>query len=89
MHTTNLRKVGGSVMLAVPPALLSLLQLQPGAKVGIAVESGRLVVRPRPRLRYSLDELLSQCNPKARRSKRASKQEQQWLDSKPIGGELI
>ena len=22
MHTTNLRKVGGSVMLAVPPALL-------------------------------------------------------------------
>ena len=27
MHTTNLRKVGGSVMLAVPPALLDVLQL--------------------------------------------------------------
>ena len=25
MHTTNLRKVGGSVMLAVPPALLDIL----------------------------------------------------------------
>ena len=25
MHTTNLRKVGGSVMLAVPPAILDLL----------------------------------------------------------------
>ena len=44
MHTTKLRKVGGSVMLAVPPALLDVLGLEPGAKVGIAVESDRLVV---------------------------------------------
>jgi antitoxin ChpS len=44
MYTTYLRKVGGSVMLAIPPALLEVLHLQPGAKVGIAVESGRLVV---------------------------------------------
>ena len=85
MHTTNLRKVGGSVMLAVPPALLDILHLQPGARVGIAVESGRLVVEPRQRRRYTLDELLAQCDPKARRSKT----EQQWLDSKPVGGEII
>jgi antitoxin ChpS len=85
MHTTNLRKVGGSVMLAVPPALLDILQLQPGARVGIAVESGRLVVEPQPRRRYTLDELLAQCNPKARRSK----EEREWLDSKPVGGEVI
>jgi antitoxin ChpS len=89
MHTTNLRKVGGSVMLAVPPALLDVLQLQPGVKVGIAVESGRLVVEPRPRRRYSLAELLAQCNRKTRRSKQASKQEREWLNSKPLGGELI
>ena len=85
MHTTNLRKVGGSVMLAVPPALLDILHLQPGAKVGIAVESGRLVVEPQQRRRYTLDELLAQCNPKARRTK----EEREWLDSKPVGGELI
>jgi antitoxin ChpS len=85
MHTTNLRKVGGSVMLAVPPALLDLLQLQPGAKVGIAIESGRLVVNPRPRRRYTLDKLLAQCNPKARRSKK----EREWIDSKFVRGELI
>jgi antitoxin component of MazEF toxin-antitoxin module len=40
MHTTNLRKVGGSIMLAVPPALLDILHLRPGAKVGIAVPLG-------------------------------------------------
>ena len=84
MHTTNLRKVGGSVMLAVPPALLDVLQLQPGAKVGIAVESGRLVVEPRPRRRYTLDELLAQCDQAPR-----SKREREWFDSKPVGGELI
>ena len=85
MHTTNLRKVGGSIMLAVPPALLDILGLRPGAKVGIAVESGRLVVEPRQRPRYSLDELLAQCDPKAARTKEDS----EWLGSKPAGGELI
>jgi hypothetical protein len=32
-----------------------------------------------------LNELLAQCDPKAPRSK----QEQEWLDSKPVGSELI
>jgi antitoxin ChpS len=85
MHTTNLRKVGGSVMLAVPPALLDILHLQPGATVGIAIKNGRLVVEPQQRPRYTLDELLAQCNPKAPRSK----EERQWLGAKPTGGELI
>jgi antitoxin ChpS len=85
MHTTSLRKVGGSIMLAVPPVLLDILHLQPGAKVGIAIESGRLVVEPQQRRRYTLDELLAQCNPKARRGK----EDREWLDSKPVGRELI
>jgi antitoxin ChpS len=93
MHTTNLRKVGGSVMLAVPPALLNILKLEPGAKVGVAVESGHLVVKPRLRPRYTLAELLAQCDSKARRSKqisrRPSKREREWLASKPRGRELI
>jgi antitoxin ChpS len=92
MHTTNLRKVGGSVMLAVPPALLDVLQLQPGAKVGIAVEKGRLVVQPGQRPRYTLGGLLAQCNPKARHPKQSSKrskQEREWLESKSVGRELI
>jgi antitoxin ChpS len=89
MHTTNLRKVGGSVMLAVPPALLNILQLQPGAQVGIAVESGRIIVEPHSRPRYSLDDLLAQCNPKARSPKRSPKQEREWIAGKPVGRELI
>ncbi len=85
MYTTNLRKVGGSVMLAVPPALLDMLHLRPGAKVGIAVESERLIVEPQKRPRYSLEELLAQCDPKAHRTV----EEREWLDDKAVGDELI
>lgn len=85
MHTTNLRKVGGSVMLAVPPALLDILGLRAGAKVGIAIERGRLVVEPRKRPRYTLEELLAQCRSKAKRTK----EERDWLTGKPAGDELI
>jgi antitoxin ChpS len=85
MYTTNLRKVGGSVMLAIPPALLDILRLRPGAKVGIAVESGRLIVEPQSRPRYTLDELLAQCDAKAARTG----EEREWLDDKALGEELI
>ena len=89
MHTTSLRKVGGSVMLAVPPALLDILHLQPGATVAIAVERGRIVVKPQKRRRYTLKELLAKCDSKAPRARgRSRKEEQEWLDSKPVGGEL-
>lgn len=85
MHTTNLRKVGGSVMLAVPPAVLDMLQLRAGAKVGLAVRGGRLVIEPQQRPRYTLDELLAQCKRKARRRR----QEREWLSGSPAGRELI
>lgn len=85
MHTTNLRKVGGSIMLALPPAILDLLKLRPGATVGLAVESSRLVVEPQRRPRYTLKELLAQCDQDAP----VTAEEREWLDSKPVGGELI
>ena len=37
-------------MLAVPPALLDVLRWGPGAKVGLAVEGGRLVFGAREKL---------------------------------------
>lgn len=85
MFTTNLRKVGGSVMLAVPPAILDLLHLRAGATVGVAVEEGRLVVAPQPRPRYSLDDLLAQCVANAE----TTAEEVAWLEAKPAGSELL
>ena len=56
MYTTHLRKVGGSVMFVVPPALLDALGLRAGVKVDIGVDGGRLVVVPRTRPSYTLNE---------------------------------
>lgn len=84
MHTTNLRKVGGSVMLAVPPALLDVLQLRVGASVGLAVQDGCLLVNPAPTPRYSLEQLLAQCDASAP----LSVEDQAWLDLPAVGNEL-
>ena len=85
MHTTNLRKVGGSVMLAVPPAILDLLQLGAGATVGISVDHGRLVIEPQPRPRYTLAELLAASD----YSEPQPADERAWVDAPAIGRELI
>ena len=84
MHATNLRKVGGSVMLAVPPTLLALLDLEAGAKVDIGIEAGRLIVVPRARPEYTLDELLAQCDRSA-----PDAPDRVWVDSPPVGKELL
>lgn len=85
MHTTNLRKVGGSVMMVVPPALLDLLHIGAGAKVGLTVDNGRLLVDPQPRPRYTLDELLAQCDAAAEQAE----DDRPWLADRPLGDELI
>jgi antitoxin ChpS len=85
MHTTSLRKVGGSVMLAVPPAVLDMLHLQAGATVGLVVDEGRLIVEPQRRPRYTLEELLAQCDPSAE----LTQEDREWLDATPVGGELL
>jgi antitoxin ChpS len=85
MHTTNLRKVGGSVMLAVPPAILEQLQLKVGATVGLAVDGERLVMQPRPKPHYTLEELLAKCD----YSQPRTAEEQEWLDAPPVGRELL
>ena len=85
MHTTSLRKVGGSVMLAVPPAFLDQLHLHAGVTVGLVIDHGCLVVNPNPRPHYTLEELLAQCDTNAE----ISPEDREWLDSPVVGGELL
>ena len=72
-------------MLAVPPALLDLLDLQAGATVGIGVDNGRLVIEPVPRPHYTLADLLAQCDA----SQEVSREDLEWLNAKPVGNELL
>ena len=85
MHITSLRKVGGSVMLAVPPAFLDQLHLQAGTTVGLAIDHGCLVVDPKPRPRYTLAELLAVSD----YSQPQPAEEREWGDAAAVGGELL
>lgn len=85
MHTMKLRKVGGSIMLAVPPPLLNLLQLGAGDPVNIGIENGRLIVQPKVGPKYTLDQLLSQCD----QIDSPSDEDRAWLDDKPVGEEIL
>ena len=84
-YGARLRKVGGSVMLAIPKSMLDALDLAPDASVGLSIKAGRLVVDPRKRRRYSLDELLAKCKPSARRTHK----DRDWVVGPPAGDELI
>ena len=84
-YTAKLRRVGGSVMVAIPPALLETVSLSAGREVAVSVEGGRLVIEPRQRRRYTLAELLAQCDPRARRSAK----ERDWLEAPAAGRELL
>ncbi|MFC0267700.1 AbrB/MazE/SpoVT family DNA-binding domain-containing protein [Kushneria aurantia] len=83
MSMTRLRRVGGSVMLSVSPALLRQMNLDAGGSVEMTVDQGRLIVEP-ARPRYSLEELLAECGASAR-----ADDEQQWLDDQPVGREEL
>jgi antitoxin ChpS len=80
----KLRKVGGSVMVTVPPTVLDELGLRPDSVVDLTVKKGALIVSPKRRRRYTLDELIAQCDPKAPFEKDRS-----WVTDGPVGRELI
>ena len=83
MYTTSLRKVGGSVMLAVPPALLDVLQLSAGAQVGLEIDGGRLVVAPQARPHYALADLLAASD----YGEAQPAEEREWVDAAAVGRE--
>ena len=72
-------------MLAIPKAMLDTLDLAAHAPVWLSIKAGRLVVDPKKRQRYALDDLVAQCNPSSRRSP----EDRDWQTSPHIGRELI
>ncbi|AUU91778.1 antitoxin [Enterobacteriaceae bacterium ENNIH3] len=85
MYIARLKKVGGSVMLAVPPAVLKTLGLSTDSEVGMTIENGCLIIEPQKRPHYSLEELLAQCDPHAE----ISEEDRLWIDAPAAGKELL
>ena len=83
MFTGSLRRVGGSIMLTMPAAVVDLLHLRTGESVGMEVEGGRLVIAP-IRKRFTLEELLEQCDAQTP----IGEEDRLWADLPSIGHEL-
>ncbi|MBO9097221.1 MULTISPECIES: AbrB/MazE/SpoVT family DNA-binding domain-containing protein [unclassified Rhizobium] len=85
MATSTLRNVGGSVMMTIPKAVVDELGLTANTKVEVLAEDGRVVAVPHKRPKYTLDELLAQCDLDAP----FTEEDRQWLDDAPSGREVI
>lgn len=87
MEFVTLRRAGGSLVLTIPKTHARALGLTEGERIGVAVEEGKLVADPAQtdRPRYTLEDLVAQCDPKAP----LSKEDESWLGERPKGGEFL
>lgn len=56
-------KWGNSLAVRIPQHIAKEIQLIEGAEVDLVVIDGNLVIKPRPRRRYSLEELVTAITP--------------------------
>jgi antitoxin ChpS len=85
MVTTTLRHLGGSVVMPVPKKILDFMPLSAGAKVEMSVEHGKLIVQPTTKPKYTLTDLLTQCQSE---DFQLTEDDRVWLDAKPVGKEV-
>ncbi|MCZ5524126.1 type II toxin-antitoxin system antitoxin ChpS [Escherichia coli] len=79
----TIKRWGNSAGMVIPNILMKELNLQPGQSVEAQVSNNQLILTPISR-RYSLDELLAQCDMNA-----AELSEQDvWGKSTPAGDEI-
>ena len=58
-----LAKWGNSLALRIPQHIVKEIQIAEGTEVELVVLDGNLVVKPKPRKRYSLEELVAGITP--------------------------
>ncbi|MGJ3248450.1 MAG: AbrB/MazE/SpoVT family DNA-binding domain-containing protein [Elainellaceae cyanobacterium] len=56
-------KWGNSLAIRIPPHLANAIHISEGAEIELDVIDGNLVLKPRKRKQYSLDELLEGITP--------------------------
>ncbi len=83
MTTARLRTLGGSTIVAIPPALLSQIGLAADDKIEISIDGDQLILRrpAKAKPRYSLAELLAQCEPGP------FEIDHEWMDAPAVGKE--
>ncbi len=85
MYKVKLRAVGGSVMFAIPKPMLEGLGLHANQQVGVSISGGRMIVEPKVKPRYTLTELMAQCD----LEQPMTADDREWLAAPSVGREAI
>lgn len=89
MTAMNLRKVGGSVAVVIPPMMLEELNLNAGSTVDISIKNKQIQIKPiAKKPRYSLADLLAQTDYEAVRQA-TENETNAWLNAPAVGRELL
>jgi antitoxin ChpS len=72
-------------MFAIPKPMLDGLDLHANQQVGVSISEGRMIVEPKVRRRYTLAELMAQCD----LDRPMTDEDREWLDAPPVGREGI
>jgi antitoxin ChpS len=80
----SIRKLGNSAGIILPAALLRTLNLSVGSFVKAEEVEGALILTPVIKKRYSLSELIAQCDPNAP----LSEEMKAWDQMTPVGKEI-
>jgi antitoxin ChpS len=90
MPAVKLRKVGGSVTVAIPPHILDALSLKAGSEVDVKVDQGRVVLEPaKPTGRIGLAARLAMCDLTIKLTPEEQAEIDAWEYMKPVGREVI
>ena len=80
-----IKKWGNSLAARIPKAIASMINLEKDQTVTIEAKDGRIIITPvQEKKEYTIDELLSQCDPKA---VALDKEDEEWLNADPVGKE--
>nr|HEK7437472.1 type II toxin-antitoxin system ChpS family antitoxin [Escherichia coli]HEK8036437.1 type II toxin-antitoxin system ChpS family antitoxin [Escherichia coli]HEK8119938.1 type II toxin-antitoxin system ChpS family antitoxin [Escherichia coli]HEK8193342.1 type II toxin-antitoxin system ChpS family antitoxin [Escherichia coli] len=79
----TIKRWGNSSGMVIPNVVMKELNLRPGQSVGAQVSNNQLILTPISR-RYSLDELLAQCDMNATELS----EQDVWGKSTPAGDEI-
>ncbi len=61
--TTAVTKWGNSLAIRIPRALAEQIQIQEGTEVNFSISGDSIVITPKRRKKYTLDELLEDMTP--------------------------
>ena len=71
--------------MALSPVFLEELKINSGSIIDVELLEGYLAVKPVHKPKYTLADLLAQCDAKAK----ISKDDKQWLELTPAGNEIL